>query len=389
MTGSWLHPMYAWGLLTLLIPLAIHLWNRKQGKLIRVGSIQLVSASESARASRLRLHEIGLWLLRSALAVALVALLMGWEQPQSKQTDSAPTVWHVVDPTVADFLPEGILSETEGAYWLGNSLNALTKPPPAPGDAWASLLSLGKQPSPPDTVFVYTTLHSQRWPIPAPPLPFAVEWKDIPQPTSTTTLIQQWNQNRQARQWQSVPDEYTVQIRQEMAPRTDSESPMQLRIHVNIPEQEKVILEQALRTVAEYLRINMVIVTSVVNADLAFWWPEGAPVPSDSLRVVTWEEKANLQWWTPHTSQPNHLLWHHPIQFEGTEKPLWASLPTALIELLLPTPQVPHPVAAATLTTQRLAADTSPTLADKSGTLLLLVIVLLITERSLAAWRKS
>jgi|GEM_PF-4518610 len=390
MSGSWIHPNFAWGLLTLLIPLVIHLWNRKQGKLIRVGSIQLISASESARASRIRLHEVWLWLVRSMLVVALVALLMGWEQPQPSSESEAPSALHWVDPAVADFLPESLIANETEAYWLGSTTVPLSEPSPLiPESRWASLVSLAQLASRPDTLVLYTELTTERWPLPAPPLPFVVVWNHIPSPNPVATPIQQWNQQGQRRQWNATTDEYTVQVSQKSSGTSTDLPPHEIRIHLALPEVEKAALENALGTVAEYVRAKLVIVNSVETADLTFWWEAEPPHTSDSLRVVTPAFRASPRWWTPHPSEAHRVQWHHPIRYDSTTPALWAELPVALMDLILPKPPVAHPVPATVLSSAALAAANSPKLADRRGILLVLVFVLLITERGLAAWRKS
>jgi hypothetical protein len=39
---AFLNPLYLWALLGLAIPVAIHLWSRKEGRTIKVGSIKFL-----------------------------------------------------------------------------------------------------------------------------------------------------------------------------------------------------------------------------------------------------------------------------------------------------------------------------------------------------------
>jgi len=57
------------------IPIAIHLWNRKSGRVIKVGSVRFLHASESSSYSSLRLTEVMLLLLR-ILLIFLLSLIM-------------------------------------------------------------------------------------------------------------------------------------------------------------------------------------------------------------------------------------------------------------------------------------------------------------------------
>ena len=55
------NPTYLWALLGLLVPLAIHLWSRKSGKTVKVGSTQWLIASENTCLSSVQFYEVGLF----------------------------------------------------------------------------------------------------------------------------------------------------------------------------------------------------------------------------------------------------------------------------------------------------------------------------------------
>ncbi|MEM7060057.1 MAG: BatA domain-containing protein, partial [Pseudomonadota bacterium] len=81
--------IYLWGLLGLIIPLAIHLWSKREGKIIKVGSIELFPKSESKRSKSVRLNEIALFILRISLIsflVLILADLMVLDSPSARGT---------------------------------------------------------------------------------------------------------------------------------------------------------------------------------------------------------------------------------------------------------------------------------------------------------------
>ena len=51
---EFLNATYLWGLLGILLPLAIHLWSRKKVVTIKVGSIKLLQASEPKQNSNIK-----------------------------------------------------------------------------------------------------------------------------------------------------------------------------------------------------------------------------------------------------------------------------------------------------------------------------------------------
>jgi hypothetical protein len=71
------NPSYLWALAGLAIPLAIHLLSRKEGKVIRVGSIRHVEESNTSQFKSIRLNEVLLLLLRSLMVMSLVFFLSG------------------------------------------------------------------------------------------------------------------------------------------------------------------------------------------------------------------------------------------------------------------------------------------------------------------------
>jgi hypothetical protein len=78
------NPSALLALLGLLVPLAIHLWNRRPGREVAVGSLRWLTAGANRRLRNLRLEQVWLLLLRAALLAGLAVALAGpqWRQPQ-------------------------------------------------------------------------------------------------------------------------------------------------------------------------------------------------------------------------------------------------------------------------------------------------------------------
>jgi len=65
------HPLFLWGALAALIPLLVHLFDRRRAKPVRFGAIDFVLRSQKRTASRLRLRRLLLYALRTLLLLAL------------------------------------------------------------------------------------------------------------------------------------------------------------------------------------------------------------------------------------------------------------------------------------------------------------------------------
>jgi hypothetical protein len=76
---TFVNPAFLWAFTGLAIPLAIHLLSRKEGKVIRVGSLRHVEESNTSQFKSIRLNEILLLLLR-CLMIAAIVLFMGGAQ---------------------------------------------------------------------------------------------------------------------------------------------------------------------------------------------------------------------------------------------------------------------------------------------------------------------
>ncbi|WP_036155434.1 BatA domain-containing protein [Maribacter forsetii] len=95
---SFTQPSYLWALLGLLVPIAIHLWSKKEAKTIKIGSVQLLSESKSRQSSSVQLNEWWLLLLRMAI-ISLITLVMA--KPQWKSNVNNSKLTYVIEPELA------------------------------------------------------------------------------------------------------------------------------------------------------------------------------------------------------------------------------------------------------------------------------------------------
>ena len=70
-----INPIWLWGLTGLLIPIGIHLLSRKEGKVIKFGSLRHLEESHPKQSINVRLNEVALLLIRCALIFLIVMLL--------------------------------------------------------------------------------------------------------------------------------------------------------------------------------------------------------------------------------------------------------------------------------------------------------------------------
>ncbi len=94
---NFLHPSYFWALTALAIPIAIHLWSRREGKTIKIGSIQLLQSYDSKQFSSIQLNEKRLLLLRIFI-ISLLVLIMATPVVK-KHTEHTP-ITYIVEPSL-------------------------------------------------------------------------------------------------------------------------------------------------------------------------------------------------------------------------------------------------------------------------------------------------
>ncbi|MEM6523574.1 MAG: BatA domain-containing protein [Bacteroidota bacterium] len=93
---SFANPLYLWGFLGLIVPLAIHLWSKREGRIIQVGSVRNYPVSESKKSRSIRLNEVVLLCLRLLFITFLVLLLSGLKLTREKARSSVT----LIDPSV-------------------------------------------------------------------------------------------------------------------------------------------------------------------------------------------------------------------------------------------------------------------------------------------------
>ncbi len=94
-----LQPTYLWGLLGLIIPIAIHLWSKRKVKIIKVGSTQFIAETKSKQSNSLQINEWWLLLLRGLLLAVLILILT---QPTTTQNPKNIPIAYIFEPALID-----------------------------------------------------------------------------------------------------------------------------------------------------------------------------------------------------------------------------------------------------------------------------------------------
>lgn len=96
---NFLHPTYLWALTGLLIPLAIHFWNKRDAQIIKVGSIKFFHGTAASQRRAIRFNELWLLLLRMAALIILILILA---EPQITRKQDKTALIYLVEPSLLD-----------------------------------------------------------------------------------------------------------------------------------------------------------------------------------------------------------------------------------------------------------------------------------------------
>lgn len=94
---SFLQPTYLWGLFSILIPFAIHLWNKGDVKIIKIGSVRYLHEQETKQTRQVKLNELLLLFLRTLL---LALLVFAMAAPVWESTNKNVPLTYLVEPSL-------------------------------------------------------------------------------------------------------------------------------------------------------------------------------------------------------------------------------------------------------------------------------------------------
>ena len=111
-------PLYLFALAGLAIPIAIHLLSRKEGKIIKMGSVRHVLETSTQQFRGIRLNELLLLLLRCAMIVVFSLLLSGLQCTNSKKEK-----WVLIEKGLEKLITVNSVLDSLGkddyeAHWL-------------------------------------------------------------------------------------------------------------------------------------------------------------------------------------------------------------------------------------------------------------------------------
>jgi len=175
------NPMYLFALAGIIIPIVVHLWNRMEGKVIKVGSIRFMSESESSRFNAIQLNEVILLILRILVVILLVLILAGlqYRDDQSFRTTVLIDRQITGDPDVRNLLDS--IKKMEDVRYFENGFPIFDGREGSvkyKTDQWTLLQQLESLNF--DNYIIYSASLVKHFKGPRVPLPENVTWISVP-----------------------------------------------------------------------------------------------------------------------------------------------------------------------------------------------------------------
>jgi hypothetical protein len=217
---QWLNPAGLWALSAVLVPVAIHLWHKKQGRVVQVGSLRWLKAQQSRKLHSIRLNEPWLLMLR-CLIIALAALAFAepqWEHrghmaPQevvfiSPEVLASQQAINAIRPTIDSLQQAGYgvkrfeegFSEIDGLASVSNA-DIQQIAASIPHETLAQFIA--EQTPPGSSVWLFTSDRRKSWKQQTAVIPASWNWIPV-RLSADTTWVQQ--------AWLSGPDTLQVQF---------------------------------------------------------------------------------------------------------------------------------------------------------------------------------
>lgn len=291
---NFLYPIGLLALAGLIIPFIIHLWNIKQGKTIKIGSIALLGESAIASSKSFKINDWLLLLLRCLLLVLLVFLLAN---PYLKKLTLAEhkTGWVLLDKTtfkqvfnankktIDSLLKKGyeIHDFNVGfkALTLKDTVHDQTKKPKKLN--YNALLFAANQFIPTGTnVYLFADRRLAHFGDELPTLNYKLNWMPLNQPDTLSSWITEYaGQKYEAK---SNPSNTTYQ-----ALNPGDERPINIAIHQASGSNDGKYIIAALKAIGSFTNREIIINPPAEKADIGFWLSGNAVAANFKSSIIT------------------------------------------------------------------------------------------------------
>nr|WP_246496513.1 BatA domain-containing protein [Chitinophaga varians] len=313
------------------VPVFIHLWHRRPGKVLKISSVQLLSAASVRHARSWRLSDWWLLILR-CLLIILMALLLSqpvWRQPLTTRTVKG---WVVTEQAAYPAFRHQIDSLLQLGFQLhaaDTGFSRLRRPEDLAPDTstasyWQLLRTLSQRVPADLPVYLFTGNRLARFSGPMPAVALTLHWQTM---TPADSVIN-WNDytyfldndSLRVRQGRSAPSGTVFSFHDTLPGKADTTT-LHCTIYTDKYPEDARYLEAALKAVQQYThrKINLLVVrqtTAIPASQDWLWWLSDSPVPAGmnagrTIRYATGKPQAVS---TTIGNTPIHVFQRLPVK---------------------------------------------------------------------------
>jgi len=277
-----LQPIWLAAMAGILLPVVIHFWNDRRGKVLRIGSISFLEGASQRKAWSRRISDWWLLLLRCLLLIALSLLLAG---PYWVPKDSGKRGWVLADAGAMNVYG-GRIDSLVKAGWEKRELDSI--------NYWNAFRSLDNVAPAGVEFYVISSGLARRFMGARPVTDRMVHW-EVYAPKDS---MDQWTEKK----WGISPDSARVMTGvarttgsifhyETVAMKADTGT-LDLTIYADgIYKQDGLYLEAALRSVQEFThrRMRVMVTGSVPGGHGWLFWLSVKPLPAVKGFAKVWQ----------------------------------------------------------------------------------------------------
>jgi hypothetical protein len=290
---QFLYPFGLLALIGLLIPLIIHLWNVKQGKTLKIGSISLLGESARSSSKSIKINDLLLFILRCLILICIALLLAQPYLPQ-KLDSKSKSGWILVRKDQFDQVYKEnskiIDSLIRNGYEihdfnlgfnqlsLKDTITLASQAKPLLSNT--SLLSeLNRHIPSGYTVYLYADQRLQYFGNELPPISYRLYWKQIQQSDTLSSWITDFAGKKY--EGKSNPSSTTYQ-----ALNIAEAAPIRVAIYEAPGGEDQKYLISALKAIAKFSNRPLQINPSSGLVTIGFWLSDDVVSPAFKASIV-------------------------------------------------------------------------------------------------------
>lgn len=392
---SFANPAFLWSLLGLSVPIAIHFLSRKEGQVIKLGSLKHMQETSTQQFRGIRLNEIWLLILRCLLIVLLSLLLSGMSFTSAGKEKWGIVEWGVEKEKSVQALLDTLDDSGYELRWLAPNFPLLKDSAGLENSSYGSLVEELKKKNLEEGV-ILSWSKAEKFRGQRVALPEYIKWITIPA-AERKFILQAIQQNDSVLVRSGISDSESTSfetITQSNSSSIELSAAKRIRVYVEpVDNRQRIVLEAVIRAIDESTPFCDISFTPIDSAEWIFWL-SGNPIPTQSAKIISLEPKSSAKM----LEQVNNTHWSITRSI-NEENVLHENFSVMLAQLLTRSDALQNVVKE---NDQRIVSDSllwastdsvldkfTPSQKSAAGYLFIVMILVLLAERLLSYHRQQ